>query len=92
VLCRWVPPPLPPPSGLATLGPSELRAVAGCRHLRRLELDVSLRSAALGVAAVQLVAQSCPNLEVRVKRLSGACAVASFASGETCAAVKRSRL
>ena len=66
MMCRWVPPPLPPPSGLATLGPNELRAVAGCRHLRRLELDVSLRSAALGVAAVQLVAQSCPNLEVRV--------------------------
>ena len=60
-----MPPPLPPPSGLTTLGPSELRAVAGCRHLRRLELDVSLRSAALGVAAVQLVAKSCPNLEVR---------------------------
>jgi hypothetical protein len=74
VACRWVPPPLPPPSGLATLGPSELRAVAGCRHLRRLELDVSLRSAALGVAAVQLVAQSCPNLEVGAASLARFCA------------------
>ena len=77
MMCRWAPPPLPPPSGLATLGPNELRAVAGCRHLRRLELDVSLRSAALGVAAVQLVAKSCPNLEVRVHRVPGDCAVIS---------------
>lgn len=91
MMCRWVPPPLPPPSGLATLGPNELRAVAGCRHLRRLELDVSLRSAVLGVAAVQLVAQSCLNLEVRVGRVLGDSAVASVASGETCVSVKRSR-
>jgi hypothetical protein len=64
--CQWVPlpPPPPPPSGHFTLGPKELRAVAACRRLRRLQLDVSLRSAALAVAAVQLIAQSCIDLEV----------------------------
>ena len=62
--CRWVPPPPPPPSGRVTLGPKELRAIAACRQLHRLQLNVSLRSAALAIAAVQLVAQSCPDLEV----------------------------
>ena len=38
--------------------------MAACRQLRRLQLDVSLRSAALAIAAVQLIAQSCTDLEV----------------------------
>ncbi len=59
-----MPPPLPPSLGLDTLGPNDFRAVCTLQQLRRLELDVSLRSAALGVAAVQAIARALPHLEV----------------------------
>lgn len=64
-----MPPPPPPPLGLNTLGPEDFRAIGAMRGLRRLSLDVSLRSSALAVASVQALG-ALSHLEARCTRCS----------------------